>query len=237
MFRKFIKSLLHRLGFDVVRYQHTLEWRQRLLFSHYNVDLIFDVGANTGQYAAHIRQFGYRGRIISFEPLSSAYKELVENARRDPLWETQNIAMGNYDGKTKINISKNSVSSSILEMLPSHIESAPESIYVGKEEIVVRRIDSIIDDYCHAGEKVYLKIDAQGYGKHIIYGAKGCLGRLNCIEIEASLVPLYEGETLLAGMISFMSDKGYTLISLDPDFYDQGTGQLLQVNCIFGLIS
>ncbi len=164
MFRKFIKSLLHSFGFDVVRYQRTLEWRRRLLFSQYDFDLIFDVGANAGQYAARIRHFGYRGRIISFEPLSSAYKDLAKRAKKDPLWETQNIALGNYDGKTKINISKNSFSSSILEMLPNHVESAPESVYISKEEVVVKRIDSILDDYYRPGEKLYLKIDSEIFG-------------------------------------------------------------------------
>jgi len=233
MFRKFIKSLLHRFGFDVVRYQHTLEWRQRALFSHYNFDLILDVGANAGQYAKQMRKLGYKGRIVSFEPLSSVYKELVYNARRDPLWETRNIALGNYDGKVEINIAKNSVSSSILDILPCHIQADPESIYVGKEEITIKRIDSILDDYYHPGEKAYLKIDAQGYEKQIIEGAEAYWDRLIGIEMEVSLVSLYEDETLIAEMIGFMSDKGYTPMSFEPGFYNQETGQLLQVDCSF----
>lgn len=237
MLRKFVKSFFRKFGLSVQRYEKTLEYRRRLLFSHYNFDLVFDVGANAGQYAKQMRDLGYKSRIVSFEPLSSAYKDLAKCAQEDPLWETQNIALGNYDGKTSINISKNSLSSSVLEMLPKHIESAPESIYIGKEEVTIRRIDSIIDDYCCTGEKLYLKIDAQGYEKYIIEGAGASLDRLIGIEIEVALVPLYEGEILLAEMISVMSDKGYTLISLEPVFYNEETGQLLQVDCTFSRIS
>lgn len=233
MFRKFIKPFFRKFGFDVLKYECTLEWRRRVLFSHYNFGLVFDVGANIGQYAERMRKWGYRGRIVSFEPLSSAYKILAERAKDDPLWETRNIALGNYDGKVEINISENSCSSSILDILPTHVQSAPLSICSGREEVIIRRIDSIFDDYYYPGEKFYLKVDTQGYEKHVIEGAERVLDILIGIEMEASLVPLYKGEPLLAEMIGFMSDKGYTLMSLEPGFYNRQTGQLLQVDCRF----
>jgi len=58
---------------------------ERLLAS-YGVDCVFDVGANTGQYAEGLRNLGYKGRIISFEPLSAAHALLIENSRDDPEW-------------------------------------------------------------------------------------------------------------------------------------------------------
>ncbi len=69
--RKFIRAVravTHRLGFDIVRYDPFAEIahrRQRFL-SHLGISLVFDVGANTGQYAEGLRAEGYRGRIVSF---------------------------------------------------------------------------------------------------------------------------------------------------------------------------
>lgn len=233
MFKKLIKSLVRKTGFDIVKYKYTSDWRRRLLFTYYNFNLIFDVGANTGQYASQMRKWDYKGRIVSFEPLSSAYNILAEHAKEDPLWETQNIALGNHNGNIEINISENSFSSSILDILPKHVQSFPESHYISKEEVAIRRIDSVLDNYYRPGDKLYLKMDTQGYEKHVIEGAEKVLDTFSGIEMEVSLVPLYEGEMLLAEMISFMSGKGYTLMSLEPGLFNKQTGQLLQVDCRF----
>lgn len=235
MFLKSIRNLIRGYGYDLVKYNPGCNpiARRVKLISQYKIDLVFDVGANTGQYATKLRGLGYRGRMVSFEPLTSAYKSLVSCASKDPLWETVNVALGNKDGKAEINIAGNSQSSSILDMLPSHTITAPDSAYVGKEEITIRKIDSIVDEYRRPENKLYLKIDAQGYEKTIIQGAENSLNKIIGIQLEASLIPLYRGEALLSDMIDFMSTKGYTLMSLEPGYGDPSTGQLLQVDCIF----
>ena len=214
MWKKIIKKLLFKTGYDVVRYDyrnHPLARRMKLI-SSYGIDLTFDIGANKGQYAKQMRDVGYKGRIVSFEPLTSAYNELVRRAKNDPLWDTVNIALGDDDGEAEINIAGNSDSSSILDMLPAHVKAAPASAYIGKEGITVCRIDSIIGEYYHTGDRLYLKIDTQGYEKNVIEGAKNSLDSVIGIQLEMSLVPLYEGELLLADMINSLSQKGYTLV-------------------------
>jgi FkbM family methyltransferase len=220
-------------GFEVSRYKHTPQARSVRLFSHYNINLVFDVGANEGQYAKSLRQAGFKGRIVSFEPVSFVYKNLANSAKGDSLWQTCNIALGDFDGTGEINISGNSYSSSFLPIGQTHVQCAPESIYVSKERVIVKRIDSVIDDYCLPGETLFLKIDSQGYEKRIIDGAGLSLNRLKGVQMEVSLVPLYDGETLLTEMIDLMSDKSYVLIDIEPGFYNPHTGQLLQVDCIF----
>lgn len=235
MFRKFVKQAFRRVGFDLIRYnsvKHPVGRRLKLI-DHHGIDLIFDIGANAGQFGRNIRELGYRGRIVSFEPVSSAYGRLIENASSDPLWETDNIALGNFDGESAINLAGNSFSSSLLNMLPMHENNAPESVYVGREKISVRKIDSIFSKYRRPDDKVYLKIDTQGFEKKVIEGAEQSLKDIIGVQMEVSLVPLYQGETLLADMIGFMSDKGFLLMSLEPGFSDVSTGRLLQVDCLF----
>ena len=51
-------------------------------FLNYNsIDLVLDVGANSGQYALSLRRFGYKNKIISFEPGSEAYLNLIKNSK------------------------------------------------------------------------------------------------------------------------------------------------------------
>lgn len=233
--KAFIKQILRGRGIDLVSFDpvnHPIARRLKLIMQ-YKIDLLFDVGANTGQYANQMRLLGYHGKIVSFEPLSAAYKELEKRARPDPLWDTVNIALGNENSSAEINIAQNSQSSSILGILPAHVNVAPESVYVGKENIIVRRLDTIIDDYWLPSQNLFVKIDAQGYERHILEGMGNSLDRVVGVQMEVSLVPLYEGETLLPDMITLMASKGYVLMSVEPTYGNAMTGQLLQIDCIF----
>lgn len=235
MIRERIRGLLRKGGFDIVSFNpatHPLARRMFLLKTH-QINIVFDVGANTGQYASKLRELGYVGRIVSFEPLSTAYKDLVKRASSDPLWQAENIALGNVDGSELINIAENSQSSSMLEMLPTHLGLAPNCRYIGTESVTVRRLDSIINNHLKPYDRLYLKIDAQGYEKTIIEGAEKSFDRIIGIQVETSLIELYKGEMLLADMIKFMSEKNYMLMSLEPGFIDRRSGQLLQLDCVF----
>ena len=203
------------------------------LLSSNRIDVVFDVGANEGQFARGLRRNGYRGRIVSFEPVAQVYEKLVANAQGVGSWQTVNCALGSFDGKAAINVASNTVSSSLLDMLPRHIEGSPESRYVRREEISVRKIDSVIDTYLAKGERLYLKVDTQGFEKQVIEGAENSLDRIWVIQLEMSLVPLYEGETLIGDLIDLLSRKNYGVVSLEPVWRDVTTHELLQVDGIF----
>jgi FkbM family methyltransferase len=231
-----IRRAVRHFGFDITRFDpayHVIARRQHLL-RHYQVDLVLDVGANTGQYAGTLRNdVRYAGRIVSFEPVSSAYKTLSQAAADDSLWEVNNCALGDVAGIVEINVAGNSQSSSLLGMLPAHLDSAPESQYVGREKIEVKRLDSIFQALAAASKHTYLKVDTQGFERNVIDGARSVLNRIGTIQLELSLVPLYQGEMLFAQMHEFMREAGYRLVALEPTFTDRRSGELLQVDGIF----
>jgi hypothetical protein len=80
---------------------------------------------------------------------------------------------------------------------------------------------------------VYLKIDTQGFESKVIAGAEQVLSRIDTIQLEMSLVPLYEGELLFDEMCRLMMNKGYSLVSAEAGFSDETSGQLLQMDGIF----
>ena len=88
-----------------------------------NIDTVFDVGANKGQYALMLRRFGYQGKIISFEPLKNEKDILDVNMAEDENFESYNYAIGKKNTDGKINYSLNSVSSSILRTHPRNIDT------------------------------------------------------------------------------------------------------------------
>ena len=122
-----IKRIGRVFGVDLRKYspESSDDARMMRMLSYHNIDLVFDVGANIGQYAEYLRYLGYSGRIVSFEPLSSAYSRLITTAKKDSLWEVAPCAaLGSRDGEIKINVAGNSVSSSALPMFDSHLSDS-----------------------------------------------------------------------------------------------------------------
>ncbi len=102
------------------------------------VDVVFDVGANSGQFATGLRRAAYKGRIISFEPLSGPSSLLESKASKDPLWDCQRYALGDVDGTISINVAGNAgASSSVLPMLKTHQDAYPPANYIGIEDVPI----------------------------------------------------------------------------------------------------
>jgi FkbM family methyltransferase len=225
-----------RIGYDVVKTDNFVKYapaRRMKLMSLLDINLLFDVGANIGQYGIQMRELGYKGRMISFEPLSSAFNELEQASKHDPNWIIANKGLGDNDCQMDINISGNSYSSSLLEMKDAHVNAEPNSKYIGKETITINKLDTILSEYFKKDDRFFLKLDTQGFEKHVIEGAQESLDKIMCIQMEMSLVPLYETELLMVDMVKWMEAKGFYLWALESEFAHPGTGQLLQVNGIF----
>ena len=197
------------------------------------IDVVLDVGANAGQFGRRIRAMGYRRKIVSFEPLSRAFQKLTSNARTFPEWTVVKLALGDVEQKREINVAGNSQSSSFLDMLPQHVSAAPKSAYVGKESVEVCTLDSVYGRYCQPQDRVFLKIDVQGFEEAVLRGGAQSLPKCAGVQLELSVVPLYDGSAMLCEMMKRMSDLGFSLMDIYPSFADPGSGKLLQVDGTF----
>jgi FkbM family methyltransferase len=235
LLKKLGRDLLRKHGRDLIpfdpRYHYPL--RRRMLFEAYNINLVLDVGGSDGGYAGNLRSLGYQGRIVSFEPLAYNFAKLQTRSQADGAWEAMNCALGNEERTAEINVAGNYDSSSLLPMLALHAEYAPESQYVGKEQIKVTTLDKVFASLCSPGQGILLKIDTQGSEQSVIEGAARSLAWISTIQVEMSLVPLYEGELLIHEMCQLLYGKGYCLVSIEPGFTDRQTGRLFQVDGIF----
>jgi FkbM family methyltransferase len=231
--KKIIQNILARAGMKLVRYPESDEKRRVQLVDFFRINKILDVGANAGQYALQMRRLGFKGRIISYEPLNQAFSTLSRIAASDPNWETWNLALGDENTESEINIAANSFSSSFLDILPAHTRSAPQSAYVKKQKVQIKTLDSIFEDIYQPDDRVLLKIDTQGFEKKVIDGAQQSLPQIKGIQLEMSIIPLYMDEMLFTEMISYLKERGFDLFSLENGFANPMTGQLLQVDGIF----
>ena len=231
----FFKKCFAAAGLEVSRRQvRTAATGKRSLLADQGIELLLDVGANIGQYATRVREEGYAGRIVSFEPLKEAHAELVLKARLDPGWTVhERCAIGAAIGEAEINVSKNSVSSSLLPMLAAHTQAAPDSVYVDKNLTKVLTLDAVMGQYRRARERVFLKIDTQGFEREVLEGAQESLKFVVGLQLELSIVPLYASQELYRWFLDDLEQRGFVLWSLVPGHVDPGTGQMVQFDGVF----
>lgn len=216
-----------RRGYAVQRHPG---WRRQAMLAAHGVDVVLDVGAARGGYARELREFGYRGRIVSFEPIAAAYADLAAAAAGDPHWTCVNAALGSVAGRQTINIASNSDSSSLLPMGEAHTSAAPHVGYVGTEEIEVKRLDDVAPE--HLGTRTFLKIDTQGFEKEVLAGGPDTLKTCVGLQLELSFVPLYSGGMLVDEAISLAYAEGFRMVAVAQGFTNP-RGDMLQADAVF----
>lgn len=236
MINSLVKSLAARAGADIRRLSplshaglQTVEIVRRQQF-----DIVFDVGANIGQFGSELRHFGFGGDIISFEPLNGAHAELTRRASTDPKWHVHpRCALGQQAGTTTIHVAGNLASSSVLPMNDAHVDAAPTSAYVGTESVDVQRFDTAAAAYLKPGMKAFLKIDTQGFELPVLEGAGELLDRIDGILVEMSLIELYAGQTLWLDLMRWLEARGFGLWTIGQGFIDPVSLRTLQADGIF----
>jgi FkbM family methyltransferase len=226
-----LKDILARLGLDVRRRRSTLEGERQAMLARGEVGLVIDVGAHLGEYAKVLRRDGYRGEIVSFEPVATHFETLAATAAADPGWRCVHAGVGAERDTATINVSGNAgFSSSLLKMNEAHERAVRESRYSRSEETVVVTLDEELGALASPG---YLKIDTQGYEHAVLAGAPSTLRGCKAVELELSLRTLYDGQLLIGEMIELMRDSGFVPTHIASEFVDPNSGELLQVNCLF----
>lgn len=233
--KKLINRLLKVTGYQLRPVEFIdVDLKRRIQIMNFlGINLVIDVGANKGQYAQKLRELGYTGRIVSFEPLTNVFDILKQAAAGDSKWEVHNCALGNEDISSFINIAGNTDSSSILNMLPEHKKNAPHTAYVGKQPITIKKLDTIYESIVNGQQyNIMLKSDTQGYEESVLRGADKTLPKIKMLQLEMSLVPLYENEMLYMDMLQYLGSRNFCLFSIENGFSSRDSGRMLQMDGI-----
>ena len=204
------------------------------LLAHHGIDLVLDVGGNTGQYGQRLRRAGYGGRIVSFEPQSEAHDALVAMAAGDAGWTVApRMALGDSAEPLTLNLSPTSDMSSALPMTEEMADLLDSAAYTGTETVPQARLDAVFDDFAQAADTVLLKSDTQGYDRAVLDGAAGILERIRAIQLELSIVPVYVGEPSWREMIDHLDGLGFAPSLFIPGYFNRRTARLISMDGVF----
>lgn len=194
-----------------------------------SINLVLDIGANSGQYALSLRRFGYKKKIISFEPGLDAYLKLIKNAKNDTKWNIyEKVGLGNKRNKIKLNISKNSVSSSYKNIKKLHLINQPNSKYIKTEQTKIIKLDDVFSKFYKKNENIMLKIDTQGYEWEVLQGSKKSLRKINAIQLELSFEDLYQDQNNWLNILKFLENNNFRVFKIIDGFKNKKNGQVFQ---------
>ena len=230
------QRLARRLGYDLTPRNKAKSPNAQLVavLAHFRITCVLDVGANVGQYGTMLREWGYRGRIVSFEPQASVHAALERRAAADPTWQVAPaMALGARAGQIDLEVSAESDMSSILPQSALLRRVSPSSAVVRKETVPLCRLDEMAGPYLRLDDRGFLKIDTQGYEAEVLSGAEKLLDRIAGIQLELSLVPLYQGERAFRAMLDHLAAVGFEPYLFRPGYFERKLARQLQVDSVF----
>lgn len=196
-------------------------------------DVVLDVGANEGQFVTRLRGHGYRGRVVSFEPLAGPFAALRRRAAADPAWECHQLALGETDAVLPMHVSGFSLSSSLLPIGKAHVDLMPHTAEVRTEEVRVARLDDWARAHGVAGRRVFLKIDVQGYEVPVLRGAGDLLRDVVGAVAELNFAPLFDGQSRYHEVLAALDAAGLRLAWLTGINTHPETGEYLWADALF----
>ena len=195
----------------------TLGAHLRAVLDKQRIDTVLDVGAHVGQYGRFLRNLGFRGRIVSFEPVRENFERLERLSAGDARWVALRYALGRTDAEAMLNVARTSQFSSFLPTSDfSEREFGAAAEVLRREPVVRRSLDSLVNsgEVLVDGSRTLLKMDTQGYDLEVLAGATASLQAVLAIQSEVSVIPIYVGMPGYLEAIDRMTGLGFNLSGL-----------------------
>lgn len=219
-----IRSTLVRVGYAAVAYGLRLpdfkmvadfdQWGHLTdLIRRLRINVFLDVGANRGFFSKHLRMAGYRGWLISFEPISEDHEHISALAINDANWIVCGYALGAESGKKKFQINLDQENQTVLS---SFLPLKGQRSGTRTVQVRVRRLDEVLPELIVGirSPRIFLKMDTQGFDSQVLEGASGCLKQIMGIQSEISVIAHYEGMPHYTELLARYEEFGFNLINL-----------------------
>jgi len=123
--------------------------------------------------------------------------------------------------------------SSILEPKEVLLQTLPGTEIQERVLTPVSTIDAEWDAHCSQTDRVFLKVDTQGFERQVLNGAQDHLGEILGIQLELSLLPLYEGEELYLSYLNDLEAWGLEPFMIWETYFSRMHGRQLQIDVVY----
>jgi FkbM family methyltransferase len=232
-----VKSAARKFGIAVSKYPPPDSFQRHLrdYLSQMDINVVLDVGAFVGDYAREVREAGYRGRIISFEPVPASYERLQAGMRHDALWSGQPFGLSEENRGAVMNTYSKGNFNSLLT-LRQDVEQAYslDPALRGQLPIQLRRLDAVLPQLIEGipSPRIFMKMDTQGHDVSVVKGASGVLDKIVGLQSELPAVEGYDGMSSMTTALGYYAGCGFVPIG----FYPVNTFRNLQITPEFDVL-
>lgn len=181
--------------------------------------IVFDVGANVGDYALLVRRHLPSALIYAFEPCGPVYQELAKNLSARGDMNAKPYELGFSDTEKEVELYSYSIEGTEISLLASLDMRLPTQV----REVEVSSTDRIqtktIDGFCaeNSISRIdFLKLDVEGHELAILRGSRKMLdaGAISMIQFEFGPANIYS-RTYFYDFWSLLSET-YDLYRIIP---------------------
>lgn len=204
-------------------------------FDIFQIDCVFDVGANKGQYADMLRtEIGFKGWILSFEPNPELAEILNAKSKCDPKWLICNYALSKSEGIYDFNVMTDSQFSSFNNPKDTLLPTLDSMNQIARiVPVKTRTINSIFPELqeTYRFERPFLKMDTQGHDTDVFSGASSCILNFLGMQSELAIQKIYQDGMGFHDALRLYEANGFSLSSFIPN--NQGWfPHLFEVDCL-----
>jgi len=228
-----VRAMISRAGYSIYPNTDYFIADQIALLSGKPDPIVFDVGANGGQFARAYRTKLPQARLFCLEPIP----HLARGLRQDlPDTEVVELALASSDGLATFHLNEFEDTSSLLapdlKRMPESYRSAmrpKRSIEVGTV-----RLDSLMTQYSLEHIDI-LKMDIQGGEYAALQGAKECLEReqVSIIALEVFFEAFYCDQPRFGDIAALLAQNNYRLHRLYNINFSGRSGRPQWADAIF----
>lgn len=237
LIRKALKLCRRELGVTISSYPLPDSYKRCLRDYLYQmrINVVLDVGAYIGDYARELREIGYRGQIVSFEPTPASYQQLLVGMQGDTRWCSKPFGLSDEDRDAVFNTHREGNFNSLLTMREDieRAYSLDHSLW-DQTRIQLRRLDAVLPEVVERipSPRIFMKLDTQGHDLSVVKGASGVLNMVVGLQSELPAVEMYEGVVSISDALKFYAGCGFVPIG----FYPVNTFRDVQISPEFDVL-
>lgn len=191
--------------------QRNGELRVLQVIAGFGPKVVFDIGANEGEWCRLMAGLSPSAAIHAFEILPSTFDKLTKNTMALDQVKRVNYGLSDEEGTVTINIGRETETSTAFKVpgMRSH-----DDYYKSTVECCVRKASSYIRE--NSVEHIdFVKIDVEGMDFSVIRGFEDCLDRVDVVQFEYGVFNI-GSHALLADICHYFESRGFAVGKVWP---------------------
>ncbi len=217
------RSMKHTERLRYLELQEALNWKKNLV--------VYDIGANIGDFAAFVAKLPSVSAIYCFEPIPDVFADLKKRTKTLAQVRCFQVGLADRNGTFLMNSNNFSPSSSMLPLGTIHAEEFPLARNTRTIEVQTMTMCEVVDRYGLAPPD-FIKVDVQGFEDRVIRGGPEVVKKAKYCMLELSLISLYEKTVLITDMNALMRSLGFRLVSIVHNITGI-SGEIVQIDGLY----